>query len=200
MAGRAIVVRFGDQEASFGFSKVDRAKLYGRRMRLLLDTEGQACTRAALTADGTLLVRAGMTAQGYFDQEGAMVSSRDLVGLDPEGLPLPRVPSTLGVAQDARVVPATELLATRIQSVYALDSDEIDGALRETLEAGQVLEFAFNYRDDFRTERGFLVWNETGFYALIGAGTTPTWVDLDAPIEPFDEDEDDDDSLDFGMF
>jgi hypothetical protein len=200
MAARAIVVRFGDQEASFGFSKVDRSKLYGRRMRLLLDTEGEACTRAALTADGKLLVRAGMTAQGYFDQEGAMVSSRELVGLDAEGLPLPRVPSTLGVAQDAHEVHASELLATRIQSVYALEPTELDGAMREALEAGKVLEFAFNYRDDFRTERGFLVFNETGFYALIGAATDPAWVDLDAPVEPIEEDDEDDDSLDFGMF
>ena len=76
MAARQIVLSFKGAESAFGFSKLDRSKLYGRRMRQLLDSDGHACSRAALTADGSTLITAGMTAQGYFDDEGRMISTR----------------------------------------------------------------------------------------------------------------------------
>jgi hypothetical protein len=67
---KSIVVDRGGAVSSFDFTKVSRSKLYGRRRRMALDPSGRACTRASLTADGSLLILAGMTAQGYFDGEG----------------------------------------------------------------------------------------------------------------------------------
>ena len=201
VAARQIVLSFKGAESAFGFSKLDRSKLYGRRMRQLLDSEGQACSRAALTADGSTLITAGMTAQGYFDAEGRMVSTRDLVGLDEEGNTLDAVPSTLGVAQPAEVVDPVQVSDTRVHAVYMLDPEDLDPQLHDVLKDGQILSFEFNYRADFKSERGFVVLNEEGLFALIGKPMQYTWSEL-ATLPPIDagEDTEDDDSLDFGMF
>ncbi|MCP4808039.1 MAG: hypothetical protein GY913_31840 [Proteobacteria bacterium] len=104
-------------ETHFDFKNLDRAKLYGRRVRMLLDSDGEPFTRASLTMDGSTLVRAGMTAQGYFDQDGTWIPNRDLVGLDPDGHELDRIPSTLGEPQPLRVAQAFEVLDMRLQAV-----------------------------------------------------------------------------------
>lgn len=201
MAARQIVLSYKGAESAFGFSKLDRSKLYGRRMRQLLDSDGEPCSRASLTADGSTLITAGMTAQGYFDDEGRMVSTRDLVGLDAEGQPLDAVPSTLGVAQQAREVDAVEVCSTRIHAVYMLDPEDLDPQLHDVLNQGKILGFDFNYRADFKSEQGFLVQNDEGLFALIGKPIKTTWSELDS-LPPVDtaEDTEDDDSLDFGMF
>ena len=82
---KPIIVTLGGVESRFDHEKLDRAKLYGKRQRQVLDPGGQRCEKAELTRDGTLLVRSGMTAQGYFDEGGAWIPNRDLVGLDRGG-------------------------------------------------------------------------------------------------------------------
>ena len=67
---RQIVVELDGIESSFDFAKLDRSKLYGTRKRVALDPDGQPCERADLTSDGAVLLRRGMTAQGYFDEAG----------------------------------------------------------------------------------------------------------------------------------
>lgn len=37
---RTIIVRYKGAEANFGFTKLDRAKLYGRRRRVVMDQQG----------------------------------------------------------------------------------------------------------------------------------------------------------------
>ncbi len=61
---KAIVVEHEGAVSSFAFNKIDRSRLYGRRRRVALDPAARPCTRAALTDDGALLLRSGMTAQG----------------------------------------------------------------------------------------------------------------------------------------
>ncbi|HJN74100.1 MAG TPA: hypothetical protein QGF58_09235 [Myxococcota bacterium] len=71
---RQIAVTLDGVTTCFDFKKVDRSKLYGRRVRVPLDGDGEPCTRASLTADGSTLIRVGMTAQGYFDEDGTWVA------------------------------------------------------------------------------------------------------------------------------
>lgn len=198
---KSIVVTLGGVESSFGLEKLDRAKLYGRRERRPLDPEGRRCERAELTRDGALLVRAGMTAQGYFDEAGAWIPNRDLVGLDREGKPLPQVPSTLGVAQPLEGPIAPEsVLDLAVRTVYVLDPEQLDPALAEQLKGGAAFRFAFNYRADYQAETGILVANDTGFFALVGRVTTPTWASLELPAPASFDAAEDDDELDFEMF
>ena len=153
---KSIVVDRGGVVSSFDFSKLSRSKLYGTRRRVALDPSGRPCAKAALTGDGSLLLRAGMTAQGYFDEADNWVPNSALVGLDPHGKPLEILPSTLGAAQELRgPVPPQDLLDLRVSAVYALEPADVDAALREELDSGAIFRFDFRYRPDDRSHCGF---------------------------------------------
>lgn len=42
---RNIVVTLHGEESSFDFKAIDRAAIYGKRRRVALDRDGEACTR-----------------------------------------------------------------------------------------------------------------------------------------------------------
>jgi hypothetical protein len=198
---KPIIVSFGGVESRFDHEKLDRTKLYGRRQRQVLDPEGQRCERAELTRDGTLLVRSGMTAQGYFDDGGAWVPNNKLVGLDAEGKPVPLQPSTLGEPQKlSGPVPATEVLDLALRSVYALNPEGLDPKLEAELKAGKIYKFTFNYRADYTAEVAFLVGNASGYFALVGEPSETDWLELQTVAAEVADDADDEGELDFEMF
>ena len=199
---KSVVVSFAGVESTFGLDKLDRSKLYGRRERQSLDPQGRRCERAELTRDGALLVRSGMTAQGYFDEVGTWIPNKDLVGLDRDGQPLPQAPSTLGVAQPLIGPLAPEaVLDLAVRTVYVLDPETLDSALAQQLQAGAAFGFAFNYRADYQAETAVLIANDTGYYALVGRVAEPTWATLETVAgESFADDDHHDDELDFEMF
>lgn len=199
---REIVVEYQGKTSSFGFQKVDRAKLYGKKRRIAIGPDGEPCSRAALSADGAFIVRSGMAAQGYFDEDDCWIPNAELQGLDEDDRPVEKQPSTLGVAQKLAAANVTELLDLQVSAVYALDEKETDGQLLQALSEGQFFRFPFNFRDDFQMEHAFLVGNDAGVFALVGQPARVDWCELDAPavsvIDDLDEDESDD--LDFEMF
>ncbi|HRI10241.1 MAG TPA: hypothetical protein PKW35_20615 [Nannocystaceae bacterium] len=198
---KPIVVHFHGVESSFKLEKLDRAKLYGKRQRQVLDPAGQRCERAELTRDGALLIRSGMTAQGYFDAAGVWVPNRELVGLDTEGKPLAQQPATLGVVQPLTgPVPPEEALDLAVRSVYVLTPEGLDPKLAERLLAGEIFRFPFNYRADYHAETAFLVGNKAGFFALVGTPTEAPWSELEVVAQESFEEGGDDDDLDFEMF
>lgn len=200
---REIILKSSDGNVSrFGLSKVDRAKLYGRRRRVHLGPDGEPCRRASLTDDGAELLVSGMTAQGYFTVEGQWIPNGELVGLNDEGEALEEAPSTLGVAQDLDgPVDPSELLDLRTQSVYALEASEVDESLIKQLLAGEIFRFRFNYRAGYSSQVAFLVANPSEqVFAIVGDATQPDWQDVKAIIPLIDETADEDDDLDFEMF
>lgn len=200
---KPILLRHEGSLVSLEPTRLERRKLYGYRKRTALDPNGQPCTRASLTEDGALLIRAGMTAQGYFDEGGEWIPTKDLVGLDESGAALPLVPASLGEEQalEGPIAP-TELLNQAISAVYALAPVELAPALAESLRAGAIYRFAFNPRADFRPDFAYLVSNPDGaLFALSGQPTSPAWLTLAQVSSPLGADDDnDDDDLDFEMF
>lgn len=198
---KPIIVSLGGVESRFDHEKLDRAKLYGRRQRQVLDPGGQRCEKAELTRDGTLLVRSGMTAQGYFDEGGAWIPSNKLVGLGADGKPVQSVASTLGEPQKlVGPVGPEELLDLAVRSVYVLAAEGLDPKLEAELKAGKVYKFPFCYREGYNSETAFLVGNPNGFFALVGTPAVSEWCELQTvAAEPL-SDEEDDDELDFEMF
>lgn len=196
---RVIAVSLDGVESTFGFKAVDRAALYGRRRRVAIDRDGQPCTRASLLEDGSLLLRSGMTGQGYFLADGTFLKQSDLEGFDESGKALARVPSTIGVPQALEgPVDPREVLDLRLETVYALDPEEVSQELTSRLAAGEIFRFSFNFRDDYRPETGFLIANETGAFALIGVPVTHTWCSLQVLVDlPAADEDSDDDDLDF---
>lgn len=199
---KPIVVSYQGAEAKFDHQRVDRAKLYGRRRRIPLDPEGKACQRADLSDDGSVLVSAGMTSQGYFDKgDDRWIPTKELVGLDGDDKPVERRDSTLGVAQEAKLTDPETLLDLQVLSVYMLDKLELPDALATELAKGSIFTFPFNYRADFHAETAFLLENEEGYFAIVGNPTQPAWLSLEQVIEESaTEDDEDADDLDFEMF
>lgn len=197
---REIVVEQAGHTSRFGLAKVDREKLYGKRRRVPLDPAGRPCTRAELTSDGALLIRQGMTAQGYFDDAGFWFSSSDLRGIRADGTEAPFTDSTLGHSQPLTRVDPRRVLDCRVESVYALEPTEVDAELRAALETGAIFEFPFNYRAGYAPPTAFLVANATGIYALVARPFEPVWCSLEVVAEDFSEDDGLDDELDFEMF
>jgi hypothetical protein len=198
---KQILVKQADVISSFDFKKVDRSKLYGKRRRIPLDPEGKPCTRAQLANDGSVLIRSGMLAQGYFEPDGTWVRQRDLQGMDGAGRPVEKVDSTLGVEQklDGPVAPE-ELLDLDVSSIYALEKADVDAALAKSLDAGEIYRFKFNFRADYHADTGYLVANKTGVYCVTGSPAISSWAELGQLVETTFEEETTDDDLDFEMF
>ncbi len=198
---RQIIVKWNDRENAFAFSKVDRAKLYGRKKRLPVDKEGAACESASLDVETGILLRSGMTAQGYF-VDGRWIPNKELVGIDDSGKELEQEPSTLGVAQDLNEAGVEDVLNLRVSSIYALEGEDPDPELTKALlDEGRFFSVPFNYRADYQSECGFLLGNRDGdIFLLVGQPEHSEWANFEtkAPQETDDTEEDDD--LDFEMF
>ncbi|MCP4444936.1 MAG: hypothetical protein GY811_06265 [Myxococcales bacterium] len=188
-------------ESIFDFKKVDRAKLYGKRKRVVLDEAGESCVKAELSEDGSSIIRSGMTMQAYFDPEGEWVESSRMVGLDEEGKPVEKVPSTLGVGQELEEVEPGALSQNQTIAVYHLSPVDFDEGLKKKLDAGSIFRFLINYRADYSAEIGFLLSNDAGIFVLATKSATPEWCELKSvAVESFTDDSEVDDDLDFEMF
>ncbi len=203
---RALILAYDGAVSRFGFSKVDRSKLYGVRKRIPLDPDGRPARRGALTYDGSMVIQQGMTAQGYFDEDNRWWPVGDLVGLDADGNEAEKHQSTLGREVELEgPLPATGLLDLRVQSVYALepeDEDALDPGLKAKLDEGALFRFPFVYRSGYKQDEAWLVANDTGVYAITGRPADAPWSELTRAVDPADLDEEDDldDELDFEMF
>lgn len=198
---RSIIVSHQGKPSTFGYSRVSRKQLYGARKRMPLDAKGEACQRAELSDDGSMLIISGMSGQGYFDEEGRWVANEELVGLDVAGKPVPMQPSTLDTPQELHEVEPEALLDSTASTIYALESEQLDPALREALDAGKLFRFDFSARADYRMDTAFLVANEHGTFAIVGSHLQIPWSELEKPeVDVDDDDSGDDDELDFEMF
>lgn len=201
MASREIVVRYGDEETAFKFARVDRAKLYGRKERVILDENEERCVPAYLTADGAALVPPGGTAHVYVDEQFDTVERSALKAVDEEGKPLAQIPSTLGVPQPLTPVTAERLLDHVVTSVYELSSENVGPTLKKALEDGELFECTYCYRDGYDADALFLLGNEEGLFALVASPSGFDFLRREAPVAEAvitDEDELSED-LDFSM-
>ena len=199
--GRPIILNWGGREHRFGFEKLERAQLYGQRQRVMMAQDGRASQRAELVREGDVILRPGMSAQGFLDEAGRLVRASERVGLDPSGQQaLPKEPSTLGRPQPLEgPVPPQEALDLAVETVYRLESELVGDELRDRLLAGDIYRFPFHYRADHNPSEALLVATDQGFFALIGRQASPHWCSLDQPL-PQIMDEEPEEELDFQMF
>ena len=199
---KPIILSYGNEESHFNHLKIDRSKLYGKKRRLALDQEGNECQRASLMDDGSLILKSGMTAQGYFTTNDKWVPNKDLIGLDLDGKTLDLKPSTLGVATEMELQEQLEDLADlSVGSIYSLEPIELADETKSLLDSGCVFRFPFNYRADYNEETGYLLKNREGYFALIGTPGTSEWAELEQiAMEDFDETLIEEEDIDFEMF
>ena len=196
---RALVVEWKGKESSFGLNKIDRSKVYGKKKRIAVDKNGKVCETASIDVNTGILLRTGMTAQGYFSSLGEWIPNSDLVGINEEGKAVDQVPSTLGIPQKAEYAKLDDLLDLCVNSAFALLPDELDEGINSELENGAIFEVPFNYRTDYQCEKGFLFRNGHGCFLLVGQLLNTEWVSCDnKPVAETEMKTDDD--LDFEMF
>lgn len=200
---RAIVLRLEDEESSFGFVKVERDKLYGRKQRVIVDEHDRACASAWLTADGTALVPLGGTAHVWVDEAWQAVEQDARVPVDETGVALETRPSTLGVAQEAQVVDSSRVLDCVTTSIYQLDAEVLSPKLEALLAEGAIVEIPFRYRDGLDDELLFVLKNDEGVFGLVARPAGFEMLARDAlplAIDPGGEESDElSDDLDFSM-
>lgn len=201
VVAKTINVTLEGETAVFAFKPIDRSDLYGKRRRIAFDTEGKECSRASILTDGSILLRSGMTAQGYFISDGTWVPQSDLGAVSSEGVELSLKPSTVGVAVDLSEVTAEQALSLSVSNTYLLESEEIPTRLKSALDQGQIFSFPFNAREDYNVEVGLLVGNDSGYFALIGDWISYEFCSLENVASVIDESADSvTDDLDFEMF
>jgi hypothetical protein len=197
---RQLLVDFDGEVSSFELEKHSREKLYGLRRRIYVDEAGEECQRALLSEDGSLLLPPGGTADLYLDEGFDVVERGALRAVDAEGNELPPVPSTLGRAMPLDgPVPPTRVLDFVTPTVYALEPATLGEALKARLEAGEIFETTFAYRDGFDSQTCFLLRNEEGWFALVGRPAGFEWTRRATPVPAEGEELEFEDDLDFGM-
>jgi hypothetical protein len=197
---RAIVVRWEGAESAFGFTKVEREKLYGKKERVVVDENGRECQAAWLTPDGAVLVPMGGTAHVWMDERWDARDIADRVAVDEANQPLVPVPSTLGVAQDLVEVDAQRVLDHVTVNLYELSLETVSPTLEAALRAGRIFELPFNYRDGHDQEAMFLLSNDEGLFAIVGRPTEFEMVARDTVIDDADAGPDElEGDLDFSM-
>lgn len=198
---KTINLTYGADSAVFTYKPIDRSIIYGKRKRIALDAEGNECAKASLLADGSLLIRSGMTAQGYFTPDNKWVPQSDLEALNLDGTTPELHPSTIGENVSAEKISASEALSMRFTTTYSLDVEQLPDGLKKELDSGAIFKFPFNPRADYRMETGILISNENGYFAVIGQLVQYELSSLTSVVSVSEEVADDSsDDLDFEMF
>lgn len=198
---KGIVVRFGGELSAFALARVDREKLYGRKLKVVVDEKGESCQSAYLTSDGSALLPTGSLALLPVDDALDAYERSDLIAVDAAGKPRQVAPSTLGVEQPLTgPIDPRRVLDFATKSLYQLTPEEVGPTLLSALESGGIFETIFNWREDWDASTCFLLKNDTGIFALICEPATFEFLKRDAPpIADDAEAESADDDLDFGM-
>ena len=197
---KPLILSKDKKDSIFQIKKIERKKLYGYRKRLAIDENDEECKRASLTEDGQILIKSGMTSQGWFIDGGKQIESNEIGAIDENNNELSSIPSTLGINQNLEGPSnPTELLDLSVTTVYSIFPDEISKDLENSLDKGEIWKCNFNFRADYRMENCYILKNENGYFAIVGI---PNEVKMLSPnaAPPEDEDVDEDEELDFEMF
>jgi hypothetical protein len=198
---KTINISYKGESAVFGYKPIDRGVLYGKRRRVPFDADGNECAKASLLEDGSLLIKSGMTAQGYFTPDKVWVAQGDLEAINPDGTTPELFPATIGEVVEATQLSPVEALNLRFGTTYALEPQVLSEGIKKELDSGVVLTFPFNPRADYEVETGVLVGNENGYFALIGQKNQYEFVGLASVVSVAEEaNSDTSDDLDFEMF
>ena len=197
---KPIIVSLKNKNSIFQLKKIERKKLYGFRKRLAIDENNDECKRASLTEDGEVLIKSGMTSQGWFVEGGKQIESNEIGAIDENNNELYLIPSTLGINQDLEgPMNPKDLLDLSVTASYSIIPDEISDDLKISLEKGEIWKFNFNFRADFRMETSYILKNESGYFVIVGVANQANFLSLNAP-PPQEEEEEEEDDLDFEMF
>lgn len=199
---REIVVTYQGEPSHLPLQRVERSKLYGRKRRLVVDADGNPCSMALLTVDGSALLPPGTVASLYVDENFDTVERGELVAVDADGNDLPLLESSLGQERALQgPVSDDRVLDLTVTAVYQLDEEGLTAELQEALSRGEIFETRFNYTRGYRDAPLLLLKNDEGLFGLVGEETAFEYASHELPDTDGAEDEDDpfDGELDFSF-
>ena len=79
---KPIIITKDNKDSIFQIKKIERKKLYGYRKRLAIDENNEECKRASLTEDGQILIKSGMTSQGWYIDGGKQIEANEIGAID----------------------------------------------------------------------------------------------------------------------
>ena len=195
---RFIVLEFKGKESKFNFKKINRSSLYGKKKRVFLDEFNKECISAIIDTSFGLIIHSGDASSVYIDEQKNFINKDDISGIDSKGNVVKRIPSTLNVPQKLHVINEEYILDFDCSSLYYLEEEVIEKDLQTSLNNGDIYNFDFNYYSDFNVEKGILLKNEKGYFALVGKETSHSWSTKEENLsEHFESPEDLD--IDFEM-
>ncbi len=198
---KTINIKYQGESAVFAYRPIDRGALYGKRRRVAFDEKGNECTKASLLLDGSLLIKSGMTAQGYFTPDRVWVPQGELEAINADGTEPQLFPATVGEEVEAKEIDPRDALEMRFTTTYSLEAEALPAGVKKALDAGTILTFPFNPKADYHVETGILVGNDNGYFALIGEKVEYEFVELTSVLSVSEENSSEDsDDLDFEMF
>ena len=181
--------------------KVDRKKLYGTSEKIVYDTNKEECVLSDLY-EGSIILPRGSVWQVLIDENGNSVSRSELIGFNPQGEKVKKVPSTFSIENNCKKVELDDFISSSIKSIYQLviDEDQIE-SWKKYFTNDEVYLFEFNYREDYEGDDAFLISNEEGFFISVGKSNEFEFLELsNVSVEDTDEDIEIEDDLDFSMF
>ena len=163
---RTIDISYKGRASCFRLTPLDRKRLHGFKKRIALDENGDECTTAHLTRDGRFLLGSGSTADLYINDDGDAINRSELVVVDADGKPMPRLSSTLNRRQDVEQVKLDDFLSHVVTKVYALESEALDPALEHALRDGIIFRMSYRPRATHTDTPAFLLANEDGVFLM----------------------------------
>ena len=155
----------------------------------------------ATLVDGRHVLPSGSVSLIKLDTTGEVISTSSLVGVDREGTPVSKQPSGFSGPVFMREGHLDDYLALAVKAVYVLGSEE-DNPFLESLNGGKLMQFMFNYREDYEADDAFMLSNGEDVFLVTGQIPELEFLAQQHAESPMDAvaDESEEDLMDFSMF
>ena len=152
MAKKDLRFSIGDNVFSTDVYKVDRAKLYGSRVKIALDDDETECRLISMSECGTVCIPKGGTGLGYLSPERKWVNRGELKTVNLDGSTAELFPSSFNVVNILKEATIDDLLKCAVDSFYRLTAEP---GLIEAMN-NRIFSFSYCYRDSYETTPAFL--------------------------------------------
>ena len=184
-------------------TRIDRDDLYGRVEIEAFDEKGKPAELKVLAADGKTLIEKGGSALEVVNEKGDSIDRSEMVPVDLDGDPLPKVESSFGQTNKLSKAEVDEYLGLVVKSIYILDPAEDSDIdyLIDHLESGQMYKFPFSYRGGIEHDAAYIVGSGKDAFMIIGKDGEIDYLKLNqaSVLEPQEEQEISADEISFDL-
>ena len=155
----------------------------------------------ATLVEGRHVLPSGSISMIKLNKAGEVVSTSALVGVDREGRQVSKQPSVYSGPVSLREGHLDDYLAMAVKAVYVLASEE-ENPFLDDLNGGKLMQFMFNYREDYEADDAFILSNGEDVFLVTGQIPELDFLaqqQAESPVE-VETVESEEDLMDFSMF